>query len=206
MIYTAQPDLNKKETARYLGYGASPMDAETEKMAEEMHKLLAPTVKIWHTECDVKISDNTVYLSSLTFESKDLAKNLKGATKAVLFGATLGLSFDRLLQKTEITSPAKAAVLQAVGTAAIEEGCDMFCATFGKTRPRFSPGYGDLSLSAQKDIFNFLDLERRLGVTLTQSLLMVPKKSVTAILGMGGNNCVSGCNACTHPCTFRKEE
>lgn len=206
MMYTVKPDLNLKETARYLGYGNKPLDAETEKIAEEMYKMLSPQVKIWHTECDVEISGNTVSLSGLAFESFDLAKNLKGAEKAVLFGATLGLDFDRLMQKIEILSPAKAAVLQAVGTAAIEDGCDTFCVLFGKTRPRFSPGYGDLSLSAQKDIFNFLDLERRLGITLTQSLLMVPKKSVTAIVGLGEGNCVSGCKNCIHPCTFRKEE
>ncbi len=206
MIYIAQPDLNKKETARYLGYGNAPLDAETEALAEQMQKELSPKVKIWYTKCDVTVSGSTVSLSGLTLESKDLAKNLKGATKAVLFGATLGLTFDRLMQKTEIVSPARAAVLQAVGTAAIESGCDMFCASLGKTHPRFSPGYGDLPLSAQKDIFHFLDLERRLGITLTQSLLMVPKKSVTAIAGLGENNCASGCEGCLHPCTFRKEE
>ncbi len=51
-------------------------------------------------------------------------------------------------------------------------------------RPRFSPGYGDLAIDAQKDIFALLDCERQIGLTLGDSLLMSPGKSVTAFAGI----------------------
>ena len=52
-------------------------------------------------------------------------------------------------------------------------------------KPRFSPGYGDLSLEVQKEIFSLLDCPRKIGVSLGDSLLMTPSKSVTAIIGYG---------------------
>jgi len=48
---------------------------------------------------------------------------------------------------------------------------------------RFSPGYSDLDLSAQRTIFNLLDLENW-GLALNEAMLMVPEKSVTALAGI----------------------
>ena len=49
---------------------------------------------------------------------------------------------------------------------------------------RFSPGYGDLDMAVQKDLCLVLDTGRTIGVTLTESCMMVPVKSVTAIVGL----------------------
>ena len=54
----------------------------------------------------------------------------------------------------------------------------------GVIRPRFSPGYGDLPIEIQKDIFRALDCPRRIGLTLNENLLMSPTKSVSAIIGI----------------------
>ena len=54
-------------------------------------------------------------------------------------------------------------------------------------RTRVSPGYGDISLTMQKDIFAILDCERKIGITLNEDLLMSPSKSVTAIAGIKKN-------------------
>ena len=75
-------------------------------------------------------------------------------------------------------------------TAAIEAVCDKLCCEIAeqysqyKLRPRFSPGYGDLSLYVQRDIVRILDTYRKIGLTLSDSLLMIPQKSVTAIVGL----------------------
>ena len=36
----------------------------------------------------------------------------------------------------------------------------------------------------QKEIFNMLDVPRKIGVTLTESMQMVPTKSVSAVVGI----------------------
>ncbi len=127
---------------------------------------------------------------SFRFASRDLSKALEGCHSAVLFAATLGVETDRLLAKYGRISPSRALMLGAVGTAQAEELCDVFCRELQQEKgfhltPRFSPGYGDLPLAAQRDLFFVLDCPRRIGLTLSDSFLMSPSKSVTAIAGIG---------------------
>ena len=79
-------------------------------------------------------------------------------------------------------------MFDALATERIEALCDVFCEDiekeYGKTRPRFSAGYGDLPLELQREIFSVLDCPKSIGLTLTDSLLMSPSKSVTAIVGI----------------------
>ncbi|MGN1059696.1 MAG: vitamin B12 dependent-methionine synthase activation domain-containing protein, partial [Clostridia bacterium] len=112
--------------------------------------------------------------------------------------------------------PVHALAAQAVGTAAIESWCDLLCRRFAEReaergrslRPRFSPGYGDFPLEMQKDIFRFLDCSRKIGVSLTESLLMVPGKSVSALVGisLAAAPCTAaGCSLCEQTeCEFRR--
>ena len=73
-------------------------------------------------------------------------------------------------------------------------------------RPRFSPGYGDLPLELQKDVFRVLDCPRKIGLSLNESLLMSPSKSVTAIIGIGKGDveAENKCSACEKTdCAYR---
>ena len=115
-------------------------------------------------------------------------------------------------------------MLQAAAAALIEEVCDelneqlrLEAAQEGKSlRPRFSPGYGDFRLEHQTELFRILEVQKRIGVTLTEHLLMMPSKSVTAVIGISdmpqdaqcggqGAGLTSGCGACDRTdCSFRK--
>lgn len=200
--------IDEKETTRYLGFGTKTPDTQTQKLILKAKDELVLDCRVCAMETPVSVSeDGNITFDGFSVASKSLAKNLLGCEKAVVFGATVGAMFDRLLQKAEITSPAYAVVLQAAGTAAIESLCDTFCEELGETRPRFSPGYGDLPLEAQTDIFKVLDLSKNIGVTLSSSLLMIPTKSVTAIVGLGcgSEKAKSGCSACDKiNCAYRK--
>jgi len=110
---------------------------------------------------------------------------------------------------------AEALILDACAGSAIENVCDNFCADLAALAApdyltdRYSPGYGDLPLEHQKVLFSALNITRRIGVTLTESGLMLPQKSVTAILGISptprGRR--SGCTHCpmNETCAYRKE-
>ena len=155
-------------------------------------------------------------LSFAVVKSADLKKNLRGCRKIILFAATIGLGTDRLIARYSRTSPAKALCFQAIGAERIESLCDVFnkevsqqCRRNGFfTRPRFSPGYGDLPLDVQKSIFSVLDCPRKIGLSLNESLLMSPSKSVTAIIGLGDNPCEhekENCIRCSKSdCQFRR--
>ena len=98
------------------------------------------------------------------------------------------MGIDRLITKYTTVSPVKSLVFQGIGAERIEALCDAFCRyiekEYSKTKPRFSPGYGDLDLSFQREIFEVLQCSKKIGVTLNGSLLMSPTKSVTAIIGV----------------------
>ena len=110
----------------------------------------------------------------------------------------------------------RAVVLQAASAAMIEAYCNEVNAQLKKEaegrgsylRPRFSPGYGDFSLEYQKEICRTLSAEKTVGITLTDSLLMLPSKSVTAVIGAGKTPCgcePEGCENCGKTdCLYRR--
>lgn len=123
-------------------------------------------------------------------ESKDLKQHLEGCGEILLFACTAGAEMDRRIARAKLLSPAKGLLMHAIGAQQVEGGCDRLCASLARLFPdrqltdRFSPGYGDLTLEMQRDVMTALDCGRTVGITLTDSLLMTPSKSVTAIIGM----------------------
>ena len=134
-----------------------------------------------------------------------------------MFAATVGLEMDRLIARYGGVSPARSLLFQALGAERIEALCDAFCARTAEdlarqgrgVTVRFSPGYGDVPLGLQNDIFRALDCPRKIGLTLNESLLMSPSKSVTAVFGVTdrpeGDCAPGGCAACgKQDCIYRE--
>lgn len=149
-------------------------------------------------------------------EGEDLRQLLQDGKELVLFAATLGMEVERLSRQMQLKDMAEALIFDACADAAIENVCDNFCDDLAKEisplylTQRFSPGYGDLPLSYQKKLFEALDIFRRIGVSLTQSGLMLPQKSVTAIMGIRETpmpSRASSCELCNlkDHCTHRRE-
>lgn len=179
--------INKKEVLRYMGAsGDEALYALIEECISEVERDLS--AKICYEEYAIKIENETVDLGFCRVESKDLSKNLSGCKKAIVFAATVGIGVDRLIKKYSLLSPSKALCIGAIGNERVEALCDLLCSElaskYGKIRPRYSAGYGDLPLLLQKDIFNALSCTKNIGVSLGDSLLMTPEKSVTAIVGI----------------------
>lgn len=122
--------------------------------------------------------------------SRDLRQHLEGCGEILLFACTAGAEMDRRIARAKIGSPAKGLLMHAIGAQQVEGACDRLCRQLAEMYPdrqmtdRFSPGYGDLPLEMQRDVMSALDCGRTVGIVLTDSLLMTPSKSVTAIIGM----------------------
>ncbi len=186
--YSAPP-IVKKEILRYAA--CSEADAKLSTLVDECIKEASDKLvyKVCFAVLPVKLGDGISDLGVLKLNSQKLANNLSGCENAVVFAATIGIGIDRLIAKYGSISPSKALIFQAFGSERIEALCDRFCSDIKNeygtaVSPRFSPGYGDLPLDSQKDIFSVLDPERKIGLTLNGSLLMSPSKSVTAIFGL----------------------
>lgn len=185
---------DRKETLRYLGYRGQEIEEQALQMIEEAAAELEQKSipKSIYQEYDCEVSESHVKLGSLEVESRNLAVNLRGCERAVLLAATIGRAADFMIKKYSVSNMAKAAVVQAAGAACIESYVDEVEAAIREEargrglylRPRFSPGYGDFSLECQRDIFQMLECSKRIGVTLTDGNLMMPSKSVTAVIGL----------------------
>lgn len=124
-------------------------------------------------------------IEKLPFESKDLRRCLGAAKRFYLFAATLGHEVDLLIRRTAALSAADLLIVQAVAATAIEQYIDDVEPTLeGPRTRRYSPGYGDLPLDVQPKFLSLIEAEKSLGITLTDTNLMIPSKSVTAIIGV----------------------
>lgn len=207
--------VDKKEVFRYLGYGGREVDLKTEQLAdsliEKLPEIITPRFVL--RELPLTVTDESVIIDKYNIKSANLRANLKGCKSVVLFAATLGREADTLVKRCELTSIAKAAVAQAVLSAATEAYCDEINEKIRSEkeglflRPRFSAGYGDFLLEYQEMFFELLDITKKIGVTLTNELLMVPTKSVTALIGISdsqrscNNEKCGNCNK--KECEFR---
>lgn len=222
MIHTksyAPPPVDTREILRYAGVrGESPeIDPLLQECLAEASAVLSYQV-CWSV-FPLSQAEGQLDLGFARTASAALTKHLGGCPQVLVFAATTGIGLDRLIHRYSRLSPAKALLLQAIGTERIEALCDTFCqeiaaqqADLGKgiTR-RFSPGYGDLPLALQKDIFRVLDCHRSIGLTLNDSLIMSPSKSVTALVGLADtplcSESAAGCAACQQTsCAYRRNE
>lgn len=183
------PPIDRREIYRYMKCGSpsAEIDALIDKALSVCDgELRYDTVSI--TLPTVLIENGVIDLGATRVKSRDLEKTLDGCDHVIIFAATVGIGIDRLIAKYGRLQPSLALCIQALGAERIEALCDEFCADIKQQyiniRPRFSAGYGDLPLEFQRDIFSLLDCHKNIGLTLNQSLLMSPTKSVTAMIGI----------------------
>lgn len=199
------------EALRYLGI----RDDSMRPQAEQMLRSITETPRYTYRVFDLTFQEGIPSLSGLILPGNTAKKMLAGCEKAVLLSCTMGLQFDARLRALQARSMADALILNACGSALVEQGCDEAEKEISARFPdlyltdRFSPGYGDLPLETQKGICAALDVQRRLGISLTDSMLMNPSKSVTAIIGLSRTPQMArirGCGYCSmkETCALRK--
>ncbi len=212
--------IDRKEALRYMGFGKNDPDERTAALMEECIRETENTAQPRHVyrRFGLKVTeDDYIEAAGLRFHSRNLSKNLTGCGEIIFFAATLGNGVDMLMNRYARLSIAKAAVLQAVAAAAIEAYCNQCQKSIEEKlageglylRPRFSPGYGDLSIAVQPDFLAAIDASKTVGIVLSEGGVMLPEKSVTAVMGISGENSrchIEGCEACPKKdCAYRRE-
>lgn len=196
-----EPPFCEREILRYAGCKEASYDVKEllRSCIEEVRGKL--TYKVCWCELSVTVKNDVCDFGVFSVSSSGLAKCLADSREVVLFGATVGVELDRLVAKYGRISPSRALMLQAIGAERIEALCDAFCDEM-ECGVRFSPGYGDLPLDTQKKIFDILNCGKRIGLTLNDSFLMSPSKSVTAFAVKGEKH--NKCAACQKTnCAYR---
>lgn len=148
-------------------------------------KLLQPKYAISLSKKIIK--ENKIYLDNFVINSKDIFKLLENSNSVCGIVATLGISIDtKISSLQEQKEILQAFILDSIGSVAIEELMNNICNDikdkYGLTTMRFSPGYGDWSLTNQYDLLQWIGAEK-IGISLSPTFQMIPRKSVSAIIG-----------------------
>ena len=185
-------DVEIAEIARYMRMGRSlPEGALAERVAklrDEASGVVRPA-RVWRR---FEINDGAIGSEDARLEiSGKLARHLDGCRDACLVCGTIGAGFDAFQRRASVSSGADALIVQAIGAAMVEKWMDavedeirLALAPGESLVERYSPGYGDFPLSAQRAVFDLLNAPKLVGVSLTDTLLMVPSKSVSAVIGI----------------------
>lgn len=186
----AKIGTDKKMACRFMGCGKEPLSEALSELYEECLEAYMNTAQLKAVVRETSVAfegEDGIVFDFGTVKSEGLRKNLDGCKRAFVFAATAGAEIDRTMKRLSLISEADSMVYSCIASSGVERWCDYIngeLAKKHKLKPRFSPGYGGISLTVQKDIFDFLDVHRKIGVSLTESFMMVPVKSVTAIIGI----------------------
>ncbi len=216
-------ELNYVECARYLGYGDNTPDENIKAIMRECEaEILARAVpRFVYMVYDIEMVEDGVRLAGtdIVFHGDSVKAHLKECEKIVLLCVTLSETIDRCIRKAELLDMAKAVVLDAMATVAVEQACEnatahiheVYEARYGKAyfTWRYGFGYGDLPLEEENIALRLLNTEKIIGVTLSDRLLMFPGKTTASIMGISSKQLEQkskGCVTCNmkEKCKFRK--
>lgn len=200
--------ISRFEAARYMGVTGEP-DAQVIELLDRAEGIVRRSIspKYVYREAPVSFSADGVHIEGLipVLTGKSISEHLRGCNRAIVLAATLTSEADKLIRKSGILGMAESLAVDCICSAAIEQVCDraeeeIFSTVEAPYRTwRFSPGYGDLPLTIQKDVLLYLNAPRRIGLTVTENSLMIPSKSVTAIIGISDkpmDKRAKGCAVC----------
>ena len=215
------PGPDRREIYRYLGQqpGSPAPSAELDALVEDCVAQLLAAARprtVYSAPLEL-VRENGLYLGGTELSGKDIKLHLEHCTHAVLLAVTLGVQTDALIRRTEAVDMARAVVLDAASSVLVEQlAADAEEELRGQLARagryltgRYSPGYGDLPLTLQRDVLRLTDAGRRIGLAVTASGIMTPRKSITAVLGVADipvKGHLAGCGHCVlrSTCIFRK--
>lgn len=191
-------DLRRREIYRYLRLEGNAPDAATAADVERNLKRLEEAVSVRHVASlrPVTKEKDAIVFGDFSTTSAVLQQNMKTSEYALLFAMTLGPAVDRLISRLLITSKADAFITDACCAEYLESYANAYCtrvreeaAKQGFTgHPRFSPGFADFGLEFQWPLIRSLQADKKMHIALTQGNMLIPTKTITALMGLDRRN------------------
>lgn len=200
--------IERGEWLKFLHVSADPREV----LPDPLEGRLAQAEKQLLSAASPRAIYRVLERSALATEGVSIEKHLEGCSHVAVLAVTIGAGIDQLITRTQLTSMAMAVVLDAGASVLTEQIADAAERIMKEelaqklpgmyTTSRFSPGYGDYPIRYQREILGYTDAPRKIGVTLTAGDMMVPHKSVTALVGLAGHP-VTGRLAPCSECVLR---
>ncbi len=199
--------IDKNEVLRYLGYNnqaiSHNLNEKIDFLIENAYKIITPKA-VWGVFEPEFGEGIALKGTAVKFFGQDIQKHLFGAKKIAVLAVTLGIAAEREILRYQQTDMVSAVICDSVFDSYIEAAADSTEAEivdFAKkeglyTNYRYSPGYGDFPLSVQKEIISALSCQKRIGLTVTESDILLPRKSITAVMGLFGEKQEKSVNRC----------
>lgn len=195
MDITGITSIDRKEAFRYMGFRGKTPDKSFLALVDECEKEI---LKVARPKCvfrifDILSRDEGIHLdgASLVLTGHNIQNLLKNSSRAAVFAVTLGAGVDVLIRRMETKDVTLGFITDFLASAMVEQLCDRTEEEILKNidegkrlTTRFSCGYGDLPLSLQKDFLASLNASRQIGLCVTDTSIMTPRKSVTAVAGV----------------------
>ena len=218
MIKPRLTELNRDEILHYLGYRGQEITLQVERQIEECIRQtrVYARPRLVYRRLPVRKGE----IVGLPLNGRDILRVLRPCREAVLLAVTLGPEIERHMMRSEVVNMSEAVIMDACASAAAENVCDRFEEDLREElrreegfflTGRYSPGYGDFPIAFQEKLCEVLDTARRIGLTVTDRHIMVPRKSVTAVMGIAEEPQelqTRGCEACSmfQNCLYRKNK
>ena len=203
---------------RYVGQPDELTEKKAENVVDRLYKVCTP--REIHREYAVERSTDGICIigTNVVLKGENIARHLDGCSACILKAVTLGIGVDNLIRTLAFSDMSASVLCDSAASVLVEQ---VSTEQEGKLKnvyrekelfltESYSPGYGDFPLEANSDIEKLLMLSKRIGVTVTEDYLMLPRKSITAVIGISEKN-VKGsratCESCKlyDKCTLRKE-
>lgn len=214
--------IETKEVLRYLGYNNQELDEITKNNIKESKILVKQNTNLRYIIKRYKIESvaEGIILKETNFilKGNDIRKHLDLCDECILLAVTLGQDFEKLVRLYEKKQLSKSIVIDSCGTTAIEEACDLLEKSIEEDMKkenkyittRYSPGYGDLPIEIQNEFVNLLNCQREIGLTCSENNILIPRKSVTAIIGVAKKNInksLKKCGSClkNKDCLYKRK-
>lgn len=188
--------VRREEALRYMGYAGQQLDASLEGRLDAMIGRCQSVSNpgFLYRVFPVRADAEGVHLvgTTLVLQGDDIRGHLEGARECAVMAATAGLANERELRRLSLMNGLDGMLFDAAGSAlaeAVADACNAAIVAEARSRGlyatwRYSPGYGDLPLALQPAIVRVLEADKKLGITVTASNLLIPAKSVTAFVGL----------------------
>ena len=208
--------FNRREVLEYLLWRGGEIEPEIDALVDDC---MVETLRVSRPRYTYRVLpvDRTAQTPSLAFAGEDVQTLLTDCERVILFAATLGAELEMAIRRAQARDLTRALVLDCCGSAAIEAVCDaaerqilaQLSAETVWLTDRFSPGYGDLPIDRQPELLALTDAARQIGLTATGTNILVPRKSVTALIGIADkpqSKRFRGCAYCSmfENCSYRK--
>ncbi|MDD8048397.1 MAG: vitamin B12 dependent methionine synthase [Thomasclavelia sp.] len=196
----------KDNALKYLGYNGQLIDDLTlkylDKGISEIEEI-ASFKSIYN-----KYALNDLKINNISLDYPDFRELFKKCNEIMVVGYTLGIDVDRYLKKLSISNMTYMIVFDAIASSYLELKADEYedSLNLGKRTFRFCPGYGKVPIELNQDLVKLLDTSKHIGLTIQDSNIFLPQKSMIGLIGLGDNSVKKSCTNCQnyHDCRFRK--